>query len=149
MHYTIVIILSFLLHGEGYWKGSDTWVWKGSRHLRASLHTAQSAVLGRSLSFPETSPPLPWEVCGGVTDDKQRWGAAAAGNSPAARRSNAGCSHCPPQPPGAVSSRAAQAPAPWSLPPSRRQRREGQPPRDGESRFIKTKRALVKRSFQT
>ena len=45
---------------------------------------------------------------------------------------------------GAASSRVARAPAPWFPPPSRRQQREDQPPREGESRFIKTKRALVK-----
>ena len=34
-------------------------------------HSAESAALGRSFSFPETSPPLPWEACGGVTADEQ------------------------------------------------------------------------------
>lgn len=47
---------------------------------------------------------------------------------------------------GLASSCAAGPPATWSLPPSGRQRSKGQPPRGGES---KTKRELVKRSFQT
>ena len=70
-----VTTLTFLLLGESYWKGSDTWVWKGSQHLRAGLHTAQSAVLGCTSSFLETSPPLPWEACGRGVD----WRAALGG----------------------------------------------------------------------
>ena len=54
MHYTI-LLLSFLLHGEGYWKGSDTWVWKGSQHLRAGLHTAQSQL--RWAALPASRRP--------------------------------------------------------------------------------------------
>lgn len=50
---------------------------------------------------------------------------------------------------GLASSCVVWAPATWSLPPSGRQQTEGQPPRDGKSRFTKPKRELVNRSFQT
>lgn len=144
-----VTTLTFLLHGASYGEeGSDTWVWKGSRHLRASLPTAQSQPCWAALpaSWRPARPSRGKRVVG-VSAGEQRWGAAAAGNSPAARESNAGRSRRPPQPPGRAGEQlCGRAPATWSLPPSGRQRSKGQPPRGGES---KTKRELVKRSFQT
>lgn len=97
-----VTTLTFLLHGASYGEeGSDTWVWKGSRHLRASLPTAQSQPCWAALpaSWRPARPSRGKRVVG-VSAGEQRWGAAAAGNSPAARGSNAGRSRRPPQPPG-------------------------------------------------
>ena len=95
-----VTTLTFLLLSESYWKGSDTWVWKGSRHLRAGLHTANQPCWAALPASWRPARPSRGKRVVGVSAGEQRWGAAAAGNSPAVRGSNAGHSRRPPQPPG-------------------------------------------------